>query len=60
MDAPALLRLYLNFDLLDAAGELVIEYVDALLGRGHQYFGIKVMLAATAKHRNTLVHTRAR
>lgn len=42
MDAASLLRLYLNFDLLDAAAELVLEYVDALLGRGHQYFGIEV------------------
>lgn len=44
MDAASLLRLYLNFDLLDAAADLVLEYVDALLGRGHQYFGIEVML----------------
>eukprot|EP00064_Thunnus_orientalis_P018534 superscaffoldBa00004308_g18635 len=41
VDAAALLRLYLNYDLLDAAAELVMEYVDALLGRGHQYFGIE-------------------
>ncbi|XP_077425205.1 nuclear pore complex protein Nup160 [Vanacampus margaritifer] len=46
VDAAALLRLYLNFDLLDAAAELVMEYVDALLGRGHQYFGIKTPLSA--------------
>lgn len=42
VDAPSLLRLFLNFDLLDAAAELVVEYVDALLGKGHQYFGIEV------------------
>lgn len=42
VDAASLLRLLLNFDLLDAAAELVLEYVDALLGRGHQYFGIEV------------------
>ncbi|XP_077374049.1 nuclear pore complex protein Nup160 [Festucalex cinctus] len=46
VDAAALLRLYLNFDLLDAAAELAMEYVDALLGRGHQYFGIKTPLSA--------------
>lgn len=40
-----MLRLLLNFDLLDAAAELVLEYVDALLGRGHQYFGIEVQVA---------------
>ena len=44
VDAASLLRLFLNFDLLEAAAELVLEYVDALLGRGHQYFGIEVIL----------------
>ncbi|XP_018544550.1 nuclear pore complex protein Nup160 [Lates calcarifer] len=47
VDAASLLRLYLNFDLLDSAAELVLEYVDALLGRGHQYFGIERPLSAT-------------
>lgn len=42
VDAPSLLRLLLNFDLLEAAAELVLEYVDAVLGLGHQYFGIEV------------------
>lgn len=42
VDAPSLLRLLLNFDLLEAAAELVLEYVDAVMGRGHQYFGIEV------------------
>ncbi|KAM9352421.1 nuclear pore complex protein Nup160 [Symphorus nematophorus] len=48
VDASSLLRLFLNFDLLDAAAELVLEYVDALLGRGHQYFGIERPLSATS------------
>ncbi|XP_031697362.1 nuclear pore complex protein Nup160-like isoform X2 [Anarrhichthys ocellatus] len=48
VDAASLLRLYLNFDLLEAAAELVLEYVDALLGRGHQYFGIERPLSATS------------
>ncbi|XP_049929502.1 nuclear pore complex protein Nup160 [Epinephelus moara] len=48
VDAASLLRLYLNYDLLDAAAELVLEYVDALLGRGHQYFGIERPLSATS------------
>uniref|UniRef100_A0AAQ5XDD7 Nucleoporin 160 n=1 Tax=Amphiprion ocellaris TaxID=80972 RepID=A0AAQ5XDD7_AMPOC len=48
VDAPSLLRLLLNFDLLDAAAELVLEYVDAVLGRGHQYFGIEKPLCATS------------
>ncbi|XP_078112382.1 nuclear pore complex protein Nup160 isoform X3 [Sander vitreus] len=48
VDAASLLRLYLNFDLLDAAADLVLEYIDALLGRGHQYFGIERPLSATS------------
>ncbi|MBN3303741.1 NU160 protein, partial [Amia calva] len=48
VDAAGLLRLYLNFDLLEPAVELVLEYVDALLGKGHQYFGIERPLSATA------------
>ncbi|XP_069037691.1 nuclear pore complex protein Nup160 isoform X2 [Lepisosteus oculatus] len=47
VDAAGLLRLYLNYDLLEAAGELVLEYVDALLGKGHQYFGFEKPLSAT-------------
>ncbi|XP_069028887.1 nuclear pore complex protein Nup160 [Embiotoca jacksoni] len=48
VDAPSLLRLFLNFDLLEAAAELVLEYVDAVLGRGHHYFGIERPLSATS------------
>uniref|UniRef100_A0A671MYY4 Nucleoporin 160 n=1 Tax=Sinocyclocheilus anshuiensis TaxID=1608454 RepID=A0A671MYY4_9TELE len=48
VDAAALLRLYLNYDQLESAAELVLEYVDALLGKGHQYFGIARPLSATA------------
>lgn len=43
VDAASLLRLYLNYDLLEAGAELVLEYIDALLGRGHKYFGIEVI-----------------
>lgn len=42
VDAAELLRLYLNYDLLEEAVDLVSEYVDAVLGKGHQYFGIEV------------------
>lgn len=42
VDAAELLRLYLNYDLLEEAVDLVLEYVDAVLGKGHQYFGIEV------------------
>ncbi|KAM4572900.1 nuclear pore complex protein Nup160 isoform 2-T2 [Odontesthes bonariensis] len=48
LDPPSLLRLFLKFDLLEAAAELVLEYVDAVLGRGHQYFGIERPLSATS------------
>nr|XP_023673218.1 nuclear pore complex protein Nup160 [Paramormyrops kingsleyae] len=48
VDTAALLRLYLNYDLLEEAVELVLEYVDAVLGKGHQYFGIERPLSATA------------
>ncbi|XP_053741482.1 nuclear pore complex protein Nup160 [Synchiropus splendidus] len=48
VDAAALLRLYLNYDLLEDAADLVMEYVDALLGKGHQYFGIESPLTATS------------
>ncbi|XP_052552283.1 nuclear pore complex protein Nup160 [Tympanuchus pallidicinctus] len=48
VDAAALLRLYLNYDLLEEAGDLVLEYVDAVLGKGHEYFGIEFPLSATA------------
>lgn len=50
VDAASLLRLLLNFDLLDAATELVLEYVDALLGKGHQYFGIEVQVPHNYRH----------
>uniref|UniRef100_A0A670Z231 Nucleoporin 160 n=1 Tax=Pseudonaja textilis TaxID=8673 RepID=A0A670Z231_PSETE len=47
VDAAELLRLYLNYDLLEEAVDLVLEYVDALLGKGHDYFGIEFPLSAT-------------
>uniref|UniRef100_A0A8C2HHC3 Nucleoporin 160 n=1 Tax=Cyprinus carpio TaxID=7962 RepID=A0A8C2HHC3_CYPCA len=47
VDAAALLRLYLNYDQLESAAELVLGYVDALLGKGHQYFGIEVCSLTT-------------
>ncbi|EHB11142.1 Nuclear pore complex protein Nup160 [Heterocephalus glaber] len=48
VDAAELLRLYLKYDLLEEAVDLVSEYVDAVLGKGHQYFGIEFPLSATA------------
>ncbi|XP_067406756.1 nuclear pore complex protein Nup160 isoform X2 [Emydura macquarii macquarii] len=48
VDAAELLRLYLNFALLEEAADLVLEYVDALLGKGHEHFGIERPLSAIA------------
>ncbi|XP_075044180.1 nuclear pore complex protein Nup160 [Mixophyes fleayi] len=48
VDAAELLRLYLKYDLLEEAAELVLEYVDAILGKGHQYFGIELPLSAVS------------
>ncbi|XP_072290755.1 nuclear pore complex protein Nup160 [Eucyclogobius newberryi] len=47
VDAASLLRLYLNFDLLEQAVELVLEWMEAVQGKGHQYFGIQKPLSAT-------------
>ncbi|XP_039392857.1 nuclear pore complex protein Nup160 isoform X2 [Mauremys reevesii] len=48
VDAAELLRLYLNYALLEEAVDLVLEYVDALLGKGHEHFGIECPLSAIA------------
>lgn len=48
VDTAELLRLYLNYDLLSEAAELILEYVDALLGKGHQYFGIERPLSGAS------------
>ncbi|XP_075784987.1 nuclear pore complex protein Nup160 [Pelodiscus sinensis] len=48
VDAAELLRLYLNYALLEEAVDLVLEYVDALLGKGHEHFGIERPLSAMA------------
>uniref|UniRef100_A0A8C0FXK2 Nucleoporin 160 n=1 Tax=Chelonoidis abingdonii TaxID=106734 RepID=A0A8C0FXK2_CHEAB len=48
VDAAELLRLYLNYALLEEAVDLVLEYVDALLGKGHEHFGIERPLSAIA------------
>lgn len=52
VDAAELLRLYLNYDLLEEAVDLVLEYVDAVLGKGHQYFGIEVSSPAVGMWRD--------
>uniref|UniRef100_S4RMH8 Nuclear pore complex protein Nup160 n=1 Tax=Petromyzon marinus TaxID=7757 RepID=S4RMH8_PETMA len=47
-DTPALLRLYLRYDLLEEAAELSLDLLDAVQGSGHTYFGIQDPLSATA------------
>lgn len=37
-----LLRLYLTFDLVEAATLLALEYIDAVMGHGKEYFGMEV------------------
>ena len=41
-NAPSLLRLYLTYDLLQPAALLAIEYIDAVMGHGKEFFGLKV------------------
>ncbi|CAH1786774.1 unnamed protein product, partial [Owenia fusiformis] len=43
-----LLRLYLDHDWLDHAAHLAIEYIDAVLGKGGEYFGLKTSLNVTS------------
>ena len=37
-----LLRLYLTFDLLEQAAKLAIEYINAVMGHGKEFFGLEV------------------
>ncbi|XP_028408932.1 nuclear pore complex protein Nup160-like [Dendronephthya gigantea] len=40
-----LLQLLINFDLLQEAGSLALEYLNAVMGHGKEYFGIEETLA---------------
>lgn len=43
MANPAeLLQLLVNFDLLQEAASLALEYLNAVMGHGREYFGIEV------------------
>ncbi|CAH3174338.1 unnamed protein product [Porites lobata] len=48
VNAPELLRLYINYDLLIEAVTLAVEYIQAVLGNGKEYFGLKNALHATS------------
>lgn len=43
VNASELLRLYINYDLLLEAVMLAVEYIEAVLGNGKEYFGLKVI-----------------
>lgn len=43
VNASELLRLYINYDLLLEAVMLALEYIEAVLGNGKEYFGLKVI-----------------
>ena len=42
LNAAELLRLFIDFDLLEEAVALALEYLDAASGKGREYFGLKV------------------
>ncbi|CAN8004581.1 unnamed protein product [Ixodes hexagonus] len=43
-----LLRLYMTYGKLEEAADLAVEYVDATLGMGKEYFGLRNALHSTA------------
>lgn len=47
-DAAELLRLYLMYGRLEDATDLSTEYIDAVLGKGREYFGLREALHATS------------
>ncbi|XP_077865765.1 nuclear pore complex protein Nup160-like [Saccoglossus kowalevskii] len=48
VNAAELLRLYINYDLLEEATYLSVEYIDAVLGKGKEYFGLRTGLQAAS------------
>lgn len=44
VNSAELLRLYLDYDLLDEAASLVLEMLDSVCGKGKEYFGLKTFL----------------
>ncbi|XP_064477257.1 nuclear pore complex protein Nup160-like [Ornithodoros turicata] len=55
-DPSELLRLYLMYGRLEDATSLSLEYIDAVLGKGPEYFGLRETLHATS-HPVRLPHT---
>lgn len=44
LNPAELLRLYIDYDLLEDAAYLASDYIDAVMGRGREYFGLKTSL----------------
>ena len=42
VNSAELLRVYLDYDLLEEASNLVLELIDAVCGKGKEYYGLKV------------------
>lgn len=47
-DAPELLRLLIAYRRLEEATDLSVEYIDAVLGNGKEYFGLSTALHGTS------------
>ena len=45
-----LLRIYLQYDYIEYAVHLIIEYIDAIIGHGKEYFGLKVSDVVITTH----------
>lgn len=47
--------MYINYDLLLEAAMLAVEYIQAVLGNGREYFGLKVIQPAAVEHMKALL-----
>lgn len=47
-NAAELLMVYIEYDMLEDAAALVLEYIDAVMGKGNEYFGMKSVLHPNA------------
>ncbi|XP_077979037.1 nuclear pore complex protein Nup160-like [Glandiceps talaboti] len=56
-NTPELLQLYINFDLLEEATNLALEFIDAVLGKGKEHFGLKSCLQGSQASNMWLPYT---
>ncbi|XP_022094945.1 nuclear pore complex protein Nup160-like isoform X2 [Acanthaster planci] len=47
LNPASLLLLYITYDMLEEATSLALEFIDAVCGKGSEYFGLKTSLRAT-------------